>query len=216
MTQLKESPKAQSKCQVLKGGPACGHGESETDFIERVDLGKKGKLTYYFTDGRVNKLTREQSMMVLPLITQGWCNLYVETNGSKDIASITFDGELATFEEVKAIADEFSRRKAASQNNKKFPKNFTAKNLIESQSLNGCSGFVKDDFAKLCEPVQRAPFLYTGVVPKIEQRLQIQFDFPDGSWCRLSGEVIWVGELPTISEQDASHGYFWCDCHASC
>lgn len=33
---------AKSKCQVLKGGPACGHGENETDFIERVDLGKKG------------------------------------------------------------------------------------------------------------------------------------------------------------------------------
>lgn len=97
---------AKSKCQVLKGGPACGHGESETDFIERVDICQRtgniknmegktsirrpiynvlGKLTYYLEDGRKEELSLQQSFMVLPLITQGWCELYESTNGSEDI-----------------------------------------------------------------------------------------------------------------------------------
>lgn len=61
-------------------------------------------------------------------------------------------------------------------------------------------GFIKDDWAKLCEPVQRTPFLWTGRKAEVGQRTETQIAATNGSWCRLSGVVTHVGEMPTLEE----------------
>jgi hypothetical protein len=61
-------------------------------------------------------------------------------------------------------------------------------------------GFVKDDFAKKCNAIQVMDFLYTEKRPKLGQRLEIQVSFSNNRWCRLSGIVTEIGNLPTYDE----------------
>ena len=61
-------------------------------------------------------------------------------------------------------------------------------------------GFVKDVFAKQCEPFQRPyEFLWTGRRARVGQRTETQVN-TDGGWCRLSGIVTEVTALPTVEE----------------
>mmetsp|Transcript_26838 Transcript_26838/g.45740 ORF Transcript_26838/g.45740 Transcript_26838/m.45740 type:complete len:185 (-) Transcript_26838:528-1082(-) len=73
-------------------------------------------------------------------------------------------------------------------------------------------GYIKDEWAKLVEPVYRSvegrAFLYTGVKPAVGQRTETQIiiqpssstSFENGaSWCRLSGIVTDVGPLPSTA-----------------
>jgi hypothetical protein len=48
----------------------------------------------------------------------------------------------------------------------------TARRLSALASDGVHHGFVKDDFAQMCAPVQGKPFLWTGIRPKVGQRLE--------------------------------------------
>jgi len=61
------------------------------------------------------------------------------------------------------------------------------------------SGFINDDFSKQCEPIQGRPFLYTGRAPKVGQRTEVAVH-AGGEYCRLSGVVSSVGEVPTFDQ----------------
>lgn len=75
------------------------------------------------------------------------------------------------------------------------PRYFNMSNLISFQD-----GFINDDFAKLCEPFQPPfKFLWTGRKPRIGQRTETQVTV-NGIWCRLSGIVTNVGDLPSFPE----------------
>ena len=61
-------------------------------------------------------------------------------------------------------------------------------------------GFIKDEWAKLCEPVQQTQFLWTGRKAEVGQRTETQISTAEGNWCRLSGVVTHVGDMPTLDE----------------
>ena len=61
------------------------------------------------------------------------------------------------------------------------------------------SGFINDDFSKQCEPIQGRPFLYTGRAPEVGQRTEVAVH-AGGEYCRLSGVVSSVGEVPTFDQ----------------
>eukprot|EP01084_Bolivina_argentea_P186601 321605_1 len=60
--------------------------------------------------------------------------------------------------------------------------------------------FIKDDFSKLCEPVQNVPFLYTTKQPVIGQRTETAAEVPDAGWCRFSGIITHIHAPPTEAE----------------
>lgn len=71
-------------------------------------------------------------------------------------------------------------------------------------------GFVKDDFAKMCEPFQKPhEFLWTGRPARVGQRTETQVDIGN-HWCRLSGVVTEVGPIPAFEEWNPP------DCGDSC
>ena len=57
-------------------------------------------------------------------------------------------------------------------------------------------GFINDEFAKKCEPVQGREFLYTSRQPKVGQRTETQIQVAGIHFCRLSGLVTEIGALP--------------------
>lgn len=63
---------------------------------------------------------------------------------------------------------------------------------------------MKDEWARLVEPVQRGvegrAFLWTGRKAEVGQRTETQITAANGGWCRLSGVVTDVGEMPTLDE----------------
>lgn len=61
------------------------------------------------------------------------------------------------------------------------------------------SGFIKDDFARLCEPVQKVNFLYTGKKPVVGQRTETQFTYHN-LWFRMSGVVTYIYPEPSQTE----------------
>ena len=69
-----------------------------------------------------------------------------------------------------------------------------------STDIHFREGFVKDDFAKLCEPFQGGEFLWTGRKPKVGQRLEIQVTFDNDAWCRVSGVLTELGSYPSVEE----------------
>jgi hypothetical protein len=71
-------------------------------------------------------------------------------------------------------------------------------------------GFLKDGFAKLCEPVQGRSFLYTGKRPTVGQSTETQLTFGNGEWCRLSGVVTAVGRMPTLKKWKSNTSYQAC------
>jgi len=79
------------------------------------------------------------------------------------------------------------------------PAGDTARRLGALASDGVHNGFVKDDWAQMCAPLQSEPFLWTGIRPKVGQRLEIQMsvDSEDGghgekTWFRLSGLATFV------------------------
>lgn len=82
----------------------------------------------------------------------------------------------------------------------------------EGGTFDGYEGFVKDDFARRCQPVQQRPFLMTGVPPAVGQRLEIQMTRQsDGMWFRMSGLVTLVDDAPSPPEGVVSP-QFPCGC----
>lgn len=59
--------------------------------------------------------------------------------------------------------------------------------------------WVKDEFARLCEPIQKCDFLYTGKTPAIHQKLEIQVMY-EGTWFRMSGEITEICDPPADEE----------------
>ena len=79
-----------------------------------------------------------------------------------------------------------------------------------AKNIQFCDGFVKDHFAKDCEPFQRPyQFLWTGRQARVGQRTETQVN-AGGQWCRLSGVITEVGPLPTMEEYKPS------ECDGSC
>ena len=82
------------------------------------------------------------------------------------------------------------------------PVDDTARRLGALASDGVHNGFVKDDFARMCAPVQGKPFLSTGSRPKVGQRLEIQMSVEAAdvseetqgqmTWFRLSGLATFV------------------------
>ena len=80
-----------------------------------------------------------------------------------------------------------------------LPATFRLFGAMTSTVVEIRDGFIKDEFAKQCEPYQRPyEFLYTGRLPEVGQRTETQITSLNGNWCRLSGIVTEVGELPTF------------------
>ncbi len=69
-----------------------------------------------------------------------------------------------------------------------------------ARSITFNSGFGKDGSSKQCEPIQRPEhgFLWTGREPKVGQRIEVQVNFDNGVWCRVSGVVTHLGEVPSL------------------
>jgi len=65
-------------------------------------------------------------------------------------------------------------------------------------------GYLKDEWTRLVEPAHRAvegrAFLWTGRKAEVGQRTETQVTIADGGWCRLSGVITDVGEMPTLDE----------------
>lgn len=66
-------------------------------------------------------------------------------------------------------------------------------------------GYLKDEYAQRAEPIQRPtegrPFLWTGRKAEVGQRTETQVITSNGkAWCRLSGVVTHVGDMPTLDE----------------
>lgn len=68
-------------------------------------------------------------------------------------------------------------------------------------------GYLKDEYAQRVEPIQRPiegrEFLWTGRKAEVGQRTETQVITANGNnnaWCRLSGVVTHVGDMPTLDE----------------
>ena len=71
--------------------------------------------------------------------------------------------------------------------------------------------YIKDNFAKLCEPVQRMPFLWTGRIPLIGMRTETAV-IVDGKWARFSGFITNIDLPPTKEEKRKLSAPFSCEC----
>ena len=71
--------------------------------------------------------------------------------------------------------------------------------------------YIKDNFAKLCEPVQRMPFLWTGRIPLIGMRRETAV-IVDGKWARFSGFITNIDPPPTKEETGKLSVPFSCGC----
>ena len=59
------------------------------------------------------------------------------------------------------------------------------------------SGFVKEDFVRMCAPYSSRPCLMTGVPPAVGQRLEISITPAQvQNWFRISGSVTSVDHTP--------------------
>ena len=71
------------------------------------------------------------------------------------------------------------------------------------------SGFLKDEWSQLVEPIQRGlngrSFLWTGRKPEVGMRTETQVTTSNGEWCRLSGVVTEVGDMPSLDEWRAGN-----------
>lgn len=73
---------------------------------------------------------------------------------------------------------------------------------IATTAISIKDGFIKDEWSQLVEPAYRAAegraFLWTGRRPAVGQRTETQVIVADDGWCRLSGVVTDVGDLPSL------------------
>lgn len=84
----------------------------------------------------------------------------------------------------------------------------------DTEDIPFSNGFVKDSFAKSCQPIQGRDFLYTGKPAAVGQRLEIQAS-PVGllNFCRLSGILTELGPLPSyeqwLTTTSIVNGEYW-------
>jgi len=76
--------------------------------------------------------------------------------------------------------------------------------MTSSPIISFKNGYLKDEWAQLVEPVQRSiegrAFLWTGRKAEVGHRTETQITTADGGWCRLSGVITSVGDMPTLDE----------------
>ncbi len=60
--------------------------------------------------------------------------------------------------------------------------------------------FAKDDFARMCDRAQPIPYLFTGRVPALDQRVEIMVTPTQFESARMSGIVTGLGPAPSNEE----------------
>ena len=182
---------------VMKGVEN-GHGSCQ--YIHKVTLGPDQTLQYTMEDGKV---IPDVPMMVIKTLLGCYIDLLESGKSMDEICELDFGMGPISLEQAKSFMQQVISSSAGSEAQGE-PLDFTVSDpraLVIVQKM-----FVKDDFAKKCEPVQKHAFLYTGKEPKVGQRVQIQLDLPNGRWGRLSGEVTSVAPPP--SDEEMLTGYW--------